>query len=305
MFRSPREFRTLLAPAAAAVVIFGSSGLAYASGVQVSLASSFNADNVLRYSGSFTTPTISYDNSTPGGSVDNWLVTQSAANQLATSQGLTNPAPVGINDNGLYPASGPRLYDVQLGFTNTTPTGTNTVIRSSASGNFTFSVPNNMYSQFAIFGSGGSGNSTLTITLNYTTGSPGVLTGVTLPDWYSGNPSSTAASAAGTYFALTPAMARQAAYRFPSSGYQVPDAPGGAYIYGVNLAPDPTRVLASVQVAYVPSSPGYTVANFFTAAGAVATAAPPSTPVPGTLLLGLMGLSLVCWFYISRRRAAH
>ncbi len=57
-----------------------SSGPAYGAGVQVSLAASFNADNVLRYSGgAFTTPGTSWDNSTPGGSVDNWLLTQSAA----------------------------------------------------------------------------------------------------------------------------------------------------------------------------------------------------------------------------------
>src|ERR1039458_175506 len=123
---------------------------------------------------SLSWPGISWDNPTPGGSVDNWMVTQSAANQLAGGGSA-----VGINDNGLYPASGARLYDVQLGFTNATPTGTNVAIRSNAAGSFSFNVPNYQYSQFAIFGSGGSGNSTLTITLNYSSGSPTVLTNVT------------------------------------------------------------------------------------------------------------------------------
>jgi hypothetical protein len=300
MFRTSTGFRTILtlAVAAAAICLAGLPAFG-AAGVQVSLASSFNADDVLRYSGSaFTTPGISWDNPTSGGSVDNWMVTQSAANQLAGGGSA-----VGINDNGYYPASGARLYDVQLGFTNATPTGTNVAIRSTAVGNFTFNVPNNQYSQFAIFGSGGSGSSTLTITLTYATGSPTVLTGVTLPDWYSGAGTS-AAGAAGTYFALTPALSRQAAYSFPSGGYQVPGS-AGAYIYGINLAPDSTRVLTSVAVSYTPSSPGYTVANFLAAAGAIAAGSTgTATPAPGTFVLLLMGLSLVCWFFLRRQRKA-
>jgi hypothetical protein len=279
---------------------------AFATGIQVSLASQFNADAVLRYSGgTLTSPSISYDDFAPGGSVDNVMMTQSAANQLSTAQGLTNPAPVGINDTGFYPATGARLYDVQFGFTNTTPTGTNTLFRSNASGNFTFSVPNTQYSQFAIFGSGGSGNSTLTITLNYTTGSAGLVSGVTLPDWYSGSPANTAASAAGTVFALTPAMARAALYLLPAGGYQVPNAGNGAFIYGINLAPDPTRVLTSVNVAYASGDPGYSVVNLFTAAGASAVTSSPSTaPAPGTWLLLLSGIAFAYWLYLRRRREA-
>jgi hypothetical protein len=300
MSRSSSGFGTVLALALVAAAICGS---AYGAGVQVSLASSFNADNVLRYSGGvFTTPGISWDNPTPGGSVDNWLVTQSAANQLVLSEGGSNP--VGINDNGFYPASGARLYDVQLGFTTATPTGTKVAIRSTTAGSFSFNVPGNPYSQFAIFGSGGSGNSALAITLTYSTGSP-VVVNATLPDWYSGNPATTAAGAAGTYFVLTPAMSRQTAYSFEDSGYQAPSPGGGAYIYGINLAPDSTRNLTSVAVSYTPSSPGYTVANFVAAAGATAaTSSTPTVPVVGTwgLILLAAGLSLVCWFFLRRER---
>jgi hypothetical protein len=283
-----------------------SSGLAYGAGVQVSLASMFNADDVLRYSGSaFTTPGISWDNPT-GSNNDNWMVTQSAANQLATSQGLTSPAPVGFNDNGLYPASGARLYDVQLGFTNTTPTGTNVVFRQNTAGNFSFNVPTNYYSQFAIFGSSGSGSTNLTITLNYTSGSPTVLSNVTLPDWYSGNPGTTAAGAAGTYFALTAPMSRQAVPTFPTGGYQVPNVgASGAYVYGINLAPDSTRTLSSVAVSFTPATPGYTAANFVAAAGAVAAGSTGTpTPAPGTLILLLIGLSLAGWYSVRGRRKA-
>jgi hypothetical protein len=302
MSRSSSRFGGILALALVAAAICVFSGPAYgAAGVQVSIASSatpFNADDVLRYSGSaFTTPGISWDNPAPGGSVDNWMVTQSAATQLGGS------GAVGINDNGYYPASGARLYDVQLGFTNATPTGTNVAIRSTTAGSFTFNVPNNRYSQFAIFGSGGSGNTTLTITLNYSTGSPAVLTNVTLPDWY-GGAGTTAAGAAGTYFALTPAMSRQAAYSFPGGGYEAPVA-GGAYIYGINLAPDSTRVLTSVAVSYTPASPGYTIANFLAAAGAVAAGSTGTpTPAPGTLVLLLIGLSVAAWYFVRRRRKA-
>ena len=310
MFRSSNGFRILLAMGLAIAAICVSSGPVYAAGVQVSLASSFTGDDVLRYSGgAFTTPNGTWDNPT-GTNNNNWMVTQSAANQLATSQGLLSPAPVGINDNGLYPASGARLYDVQLGFTNTTPTGTNVSIRSNAAGNFSFNVPSNNYSQFAIFGSSGSGSSTLAITLNYSTGSPTVLSGVTLPDWYSGNPGTTAAGAAGTYFALTPAMSRQGGTGngFPSSNYQVPNVSGnGAYIYGINLAPDSTRLLTSVQVAYTPSTVGYTVVNLLAAAGAVATSSStPTVPTLSTwgLVLLAAGLSVVCWLLLRPQRKA-
>ena len=303
LFEHQKLFSTTLAMAFAAAAMCVSGGQAYAAGVQVNIGP-FNADDILRYSGTFTSPGISYDDPASGGSVDNWLVTQSAATQLATNQGILSPPPVGINDNGFYPASGARLYDVQLGFTNGTASGTNTVIRSTAVGNFSFNVPNNQYSQFAIFGSGGSGTSTLVITMNYSTGSPTVLTGVTLPDWAGGDSGATAASAAGTHFTLTPPMSRQSAWRFPSSGYQAPGT-GGYYIYGINLAPDSTRILASVTVAYTPSSPGYTVANFFTAAGAIAVSSSPSvTPLPNTLILLLAGLGLLYWIFSRRQRAA-
>jgi hypothetical protein len=299
-------FRPIGAMILIAAPVLLSSGSAYGAGVQISLASSFNADPVLRYSGGvFTTPSISWDDATPGGGVDNWIITQSAANQLATSQELLTPAPVGINDTGFYPASGARLYDVQLGFTDSTPTGTSTAIRSNTSGSFSFAVPSGQYSQFAVFGSGGSGNSTLSITLSYSTGTPTVLAGVTLPDWYSGT-GGTAAGLAGTYFALTPAMARQAAYSFPGSGYQVPNSPNGAFIYGINLAPDPTRALTNVAVAYTSGSAGYTVANFLTAAGALATPTTPTTPTtpaPPSIWLALTGLAGAGIFYALRLRS--
>ena len=299
MSRSSSGFGAVLALAIVATAVCVSSGPAYGAGGQVSITPLFNADDVLRYSGgNFTTPSISWDNPT-GSNNDNYMVTQSAANQLA---GGSNA--VGINDNGFYPATGARLYDVQLGFTNATPTGTNVVIRSTTLGSFTFDVPSNYYSQFAIFGSSGSGSTNLTITLNYATGSATVLSNVTLPDWYSGNPGTTAAGAAGTHFALTPAMSREAAAgNCPIGGcYQVPNVNGsGAYIYGINLAPDSTRVLTSVSVSYAPSSPGYTVANFVAAAGAVSSTV---TPAPSSVWLAVMGCLALLGYTLWFRRPA-
>jgi len=156
-----------------------------------------------------------------------------------------------------------------------------------------------MYSQFAIFGSSGNGPATVTITLNYSTGSATVLTGVSLPDWYSGA-GTTAAGAAGTFFALTPAMSRD----HQSTGYQAPAAGGGAYIYGVNLAPDSTRQLTSVAVLVTGlASPGATKANFMAAGGALA-GSPSLNPIPGTFILLLMGLGFVYWFSVRRPRRA-
>lgn len=304
IFRSSSGHRALVSVAAAVCVCIGP---AYGAGVQVSLASHFNADDVLRYSGGvFTAPTMSWDNPT-GTNNDNWMMTQSAANYLATNQNLLTPAPAGFNDTGFYPATGARLYDVQLGFTNATPTGTNVLFRQNTAGSFSFNVPNYQYSQFAIFGSSGSGSTSLTITLNYSSGSAGVVSNATLPDWYSGNPSTTAAGAAGTYFALTPNMSRQAVLTFPTGGYQVPNVnSNGAYVYGVNLAPDPARVLTSVTVSFTPSSSGYTVANFLSAAGAIAaTSSTPSVPALGALGLALLavGLASVYWYFLRGRRA--
>ena len=171
----PVDFRPASALVFISALAFMPGGTLYGAGVQVSLASSFNADSVLRYSGSaFTAPGHSYDVANEVAPVY-WMITQSAANQLEGD----DSSQTGVNDSGLYPATGARLYDVQLGFTNATPTGTNVLIRETTVGSsFTFNTPNNQYSQFAIFGSSGLGNSTLTITLNYSTGSPTVLTGV-------------------------------------------------------------------------------------------------------------------------------
>lgn len=308
MSRSSSRFGGILALALVAAAICVFSGPAYGAGVQVSLQSFFNADAVQRYGAALTTPSVTYDSASQA-AADSCLLTQTAANQLSSSQGVPTPAPVGINDSGLYAANGAQLYDVQMGFTNATPAGTNTVIQETTTGSgFTFNVPSNQYSQFAIFGSSGNGPATLTITLNYATGSPTVLTGVSLPDWYSGAPATTAAGAAGTYFALTPAMSRnhQTAI-YSTGGYQapVPAAGGGAYIYGINLAPDATRSLTSVAVSVTGlASPGNTKANFLAAAGAVAAGSTGTpTPAPGTLVLLLLGLSLVCWFVVRRRKA--
>lgn len=298
MLRSLTGVRTVLAIAVGATAICLSSAAAFGTGVQVSFVPFFNADDILRYSGgTFTVPSTSWDSplQTPS---DSFVITQSAANQLAGGGG----GGIGINDSGTYLANGAQTYDVVMGFTNATPTGTNTVLRETTVGStFTFNVPSNNYSQFAIFGSSGNGSSTLQITLNYTTGSPTVLTGVTFPDWFSGNPGNSAASAAGTYFALTPAMSRD----HVTGGYQAPDSPAGAFIYGINLGPDPTRTLTSVTVLTTAlAEPGLTAANFLTAAGTVAPSTPSATPAPGTLILALLGLSLVCWFFMRARRKA-
>ncbi len=308
MSRSSSGFGVVLALAVVAAAVCLSSAPAYGAGVQVTtLQPFFNADDVMRYNGgALTAPSVTYDNPTQL-AADSWMVTQSTANQLSSSQNVLTPAPVGINDNGLYPANATQLYDVQLGFTNATPTGTNTVIQETTTGSgFTFNVPSNRYSQFAIFGSSGNGNTTLTITLNYSSGAPVVLNGVQLPDWYSGVPVSTAAGAAGTYFALTPAMSRnhQTAI-YSTGGYQAPDAGGGAFIYGINLAPDSTRPLTSVTVLVTGlASPGSTKANFMAAAGAVAGGSPTPTPAPATLILLLAGLGLVYWFFVRRQHRA-
>ncbi len=317
LFAYRNGFRAALAMGIIGVAVCVSGGPAYGAGVQVSLSSCFNADDVLRDNGgTFTAPGISFDNPAPGGSVDNWMLTQSAANALAVSQSLPTPAPLGISDNGLYAATGARLYDVQLGFTNTAATGTNVVCRFNTNGNFSFNVPSNYYQQFAIIASGGSGTTPLTITLNYAAGSAGTVT-ATLPDWYSAGTITTAAGAAGTIYELTGPMSRQAAYGAgcPSactSGYQTPNvSSNGAYIYGVNLAPDSTRQLTSVNVAYAAqgiSETPYTVANFFTAAGSLATppSTQPSVPALSVWALALLaaGLGLGGWYSMRRRHEA-
>jgi len=264
-------------------------------GVQIDLSSQFNGDDVLRYSGSaFTTPSAPYDSALT--STGFYIVTSTAAARLATLYSGSNP--VGINDNGLYPATGGRLYDVQFGFTNSTPTGANVLIRDTTVGSsFSFSVPSNHYSQFAIFGSSGSGSSTLQITLNYASGAPTVLPGLTLPDWFAGA-SGTPSGAAGTLFALTPTMSRAHVLAGTVNQYQGP-AGTGAFIYGLNLAPDSTRLLTGVTVTITGLAVVNTVTNFFAAAGAIAQL-PPATPAPSSLLLVGLGLAVV-GFYAAKK----
>ena len=269
MLRSKvRPFLVVLAFSSLAVTAHGA-------GVQINLTSLFNADTVIRYNGgNFTTPSALWDIS------GDWMITQSAANQLAIQNSGTNP--IRVNDNGFYPASGARLYDVQLGFTNATPSGAQVTFRATTPGTFSFNVPVANYSQFAIFGASGNGFSPLVITLTYSTGAPTVINGVTLPDWFNGNPGNTAASPAGSQFALTPAMSRSGSFQ----AYQPPA--NGAYIYGINLAPDVTRQLTNVSVAYTPRA----VLNLLAAAGAPIPATPEvSTPLLWVLAIGLIAIA--------------
>ncbi len=221
------------------VLAFSSLATVTAHGwVQINLTSLFNADTVIRYSGgNFTTPSALWDVS------GNWMITQSAANQLAIQNSGTNP--IGVNDNGFYPASGVRAFMTCNCFHQRHAQWRSGNIATTP-GTFSFNVPVANYSQFAIFGASGNGFPPLVITLTYSTGVPTVINGVTLPDWFNGNPGNTAASPAGSQFALTPAMSRSGSFQ----AYQPPA--NGAYIYGINLAPDVTRQLTNVSVAYTP-----------------------------------------------------
>ncbi len=197
---------------------------------------------------------------------------------------------------------------MQLGFTNATAQGANTVLQYEETSiilpvSFTFNVPQGEYEQFALIGSSGNGATTLDITLHYADGDV-TISGAQLPDWYAGaSNTGTAADGAGTYFNLTPSMSREKESGGAPIQYQTPGGivGPGAVIYGINLAPDSTRVLDSVTVTltgFSGGNDGDTIANFFEASGAEIL------PEPGTWILSALGIAAIGFARTRLRRGA-
>lgn len=213
---------------------------------QFDVSSLLNADVVINNgTGSLDATQSPVDEPAP-----NWaFLTQSAATELFPSD------PDGLPDNGFFPATGIRP-DVQLSWNNNN-NGNNARTAVNATDTFSIDAPDANYGAVHLFATTGSGDSSVTITLNYATG-PDTVANVTVPDWF--DPPS------GSLYSLIDGLDR--AQATPPHTYEDSDNPA---IFGIPVSADPNRVLQSIDVGRTDTSG---VFNFFGAVGV----APVSTP---------------------------
>jgi hypothetical protein len=167
------------------------------------------------------------------------LMTQSFANQFATDAAVLT----GLPDNAFFPADS-HHRDVQLGWNQAGPNA----IQLKQTGSFTVSLPAQAYDELQIFATSTGGGSQIQVTLTYADGSTETRS-IAIADW--------AQSAAPGTFALVSGMAR---YNIASMSV---DPRHDLSIWGADLAPDPSKALASFAVNLV--SGGWL--NFFGATG--------------------------------------
>jgi hypothetical protein len=161
------------------------------------------------------------------------LYTQALAQQLSASNGLPN--------NGLFPANGSQNPPVLLHFSDSSNAANSVYVSGSS---ITINVPAESYTHLQIYCTSTGGTSGITITLNYSDNSS-VPTPTTIPDWDLGSQ-----SLASPVFVLAGNLGRILNGSISNTG-------GYFYtLYGVNVAVDPAKTLASVTVAGT-SGPGF------------------------------------------------
>jgi hypothetical protein len=154
---------------------------------------------------------------------------------------LTDAGPIGLPNDGFFPASGTTVPNVQLAWNDDgvhgLSTGNSIVIEGTAGTAVAFNVPQAQYDQVQIYATGGNGQGTLDITLNYTTGSA-VKTMMTLPDW---------CAAANTVPANEYQLGNKVARVMAGNPYVYEGDPLCG-IWAIDLSPDTTRVLTSISI---------------------------------------------------------
>lgn len=195
------------------------------------------------------------------------LLTQSAAALLFPS------SPNGLPDNGFFAANADHP-DVQLLYRDSD--SGNNARQSAGADSYTVSVPSLLYSSINLFATSGSGDSLMSVALNYSTG-PATVTPLTVSDWFSNPP-------AGTY-ALIDGLDRAD----PTAPFAYQNA-NTAAIFGFRLVVDSSRVLNGFTVTRLDNPlASNEVLNVFGGTGVAldipTDPAPAPVPEPGTLSL--------------------
>jgi len=158
-----------------------------------------------------------------------------------------------LPDDGQFLGGSEEHPDVQLGYTNADD-GFNTWQTFHAAGEITVEVPNLAYDSLYLFATG-AWETFLTVTFNYTTGSPDVFANIAYPSWFDPTPAG--------FFELIHGLDRAAI----DGGYVCEDVsnPG---ILGRTFPVDPARVLDSFTLTRTDNDEG--VLNVFGATAQLA-----------------------------------
>jgi hypothetical protein len=225
----------------AAILAFAAAPARPASVVQVDFAPHFNADVVLNTSVEDFDPV--------GDSIEGvWsFSTESAGALSGVCDGPWLP------DDGHFAATDAHP-ETQLGYSNDDD-GPNVWQTAHAAGEITVQVPNLAYDTLFLYATG-AWETSLTVTLNYTTGDPDSFAGIAFPSWFDPTPPG--------FFELVHGLDRA---KLDDEGYSCEDVdnPG---ILGLAITVDPTRVLDSFTLERTDNDEG--VLNVFGATAALA-----------------------------------
>jgi hypothetical protein len=101
---------------------------------------------------------------------------------LALTADSGTPLMKGLPDNAFFPSPNASIPAVHLAWTNTVNQANSIVVNSTAGTQYTFNVPEAVYTQLQIYATGGNGGSTVDYTLTYSDLSTTQST-LALPDW--------------------------------------------------------------------------------------------------------------------------
>lgn len=203
--------------------------------VQIDVTSSFNANTIVT-TAEGGVPLTWMDGT--GATADDDFPTVSAAVALG---GLSN---FGLPDNAFFPSVGPTIPTVQLWWTNASNLNFNSyVLSAQTEGSCGFNVPPANYTQVQIYATGVGGPITLSYSLIYADGK--TVGWVPISDWCAPTPYPPGAYVAPSEFALGSVHRVEFGTTWNTSDG---GEPLWCNIYGLNLNPDPCRVLTSVGV---------------------------------------------------------
>ena len=137
----------------------------------------------------------------------------------------------GLPDTALFPASGTTYPQVQLHWAATSPAPNSHIAFSGTS--FSFPIPAAVYTQFQIYGVSTEGASSIKVTITYSDATTNGGKVANFADWFNSN-------AAGQFSIIT------GLDRIGSAG--ACDAASRLGISGVNIIPDPTKIVTQITV---------------------------------------------------------